>query len=235
LLPSLLVARRTNEKLSNAVIELFEIANIYLPQDGKLPDQRRMLAITSGGRFAQLKGIVELLVETLAPGARITTTENRAQLLAPGRACQLMLGDRVLGYLGEVSPWGLEQFALRGSTTVAELDLGALVEAAVLVRRVEKLSPYPPVGRDLNLVVDEQVRWADIQAIVLAASGELLESIAFQETYRDADKLGAGKKSLLFSIQLRSAEETLTNERADAIREQIVDKVTQQLGGQLRA
>lgn len=240
LVPSLLTSRRTNEKLSNPTIELFEIANVYLPQQGELPDQRRMLALTSGQTFAELKGTVELLVETIAPGNAITAQANDAQLFAAGRGCELrlgdrVLGDRVLGYLGEASQWGLEQFELRGSTTVAEIDLGVLIDAAVPIRYVTKLSPYPPVGRDLNLVVDEKVSWAEIEKIVRAESSDLLENISFQETYRDADRLGAGKKSLLFSIQLRSAEGTLTNERADGVREQIVAKVGKQLGGELRA
>ena len=235
LVPSLLTSRRTNEKLSNTVIELFEIANVYLPQTGDLPDQRRMLAITSGGSFAELKGIVELLINTIAPGSALAVSPTAAPLFAEGRGSELKLGDRVLGYLGEVGKQGLEQFELRGSTTVAELDLDVLVEAAVLIRRVEKLSPYPPVGRDLNLVVDEKVTWADVETIVHAEGGELLESILYQETYRDPDKLGAGKKSLLFSIQLRSAEGTLTNEQADGVREKIVAQVGSKLGGQLRA
>ena len=159
LLPSLLASRRTNEKLSNAVIELFEIANVYLPRTGELPDQRRMLALTSGGSFADLKGVVELLVATIAPGQKMETSESDAPLFEPSRGGQLMLGDRLLGFLGEVSPWGREQFELRNSTSVAELDLGVLVEVAVPIRCVKKLSPYPPVGRDLNLVVDEKVAW----------------------------------------------------------------------------
>ena len=235
LVPSLLISRRTNEKLANTVIELFEIANVYLPQSGSLPDQRRMLTITSGGSFTELKGVLQLLVETIAPGSYIEATVNDAKLFADNQGSQLQLGDRVLGYLGAVSDWGLQQFELRGSTTVAEIDLGVLVDAAVPIRRVEKLSPYPPVGRDLNLVVDESVAWSAIEKIVLAESDDLLEDISFQETYRDADKLGAGKKSLLFSIQLRSTQGTLTNEQADSVREKIVAEVGKQLGGELRA
>jgi len=235
LLPSLLISRRTNEKLSNTVIELFEIANVYLPQQGKLPGQRRMFAMTSGGSFTELKGIVQLVIDTLSPGQQLESHAYDAPLFTAGRGCQLKLGGHVLGFLGEVSKWGLGQFELRGSTSVAELDLGILIDAAVSIRQVSRLSAYPPVGRDLNLVVAEKVRWADVEQIVLAQSGKLLESIAFQETYRDADKLGAGKKSLLFNIQLRSSEGTLTNERADAVREQIVTEVRQQLGGELRA
>ena len=235
LVPSLLAARRTNETLSNQIIELFEIAEVYLPQKGDLPDQRRMLSLSSGGSFLELKGVLESLVAAIAPGAELTTVEYSAQLFATGRGAELRLAGKTLGYLGEVSAWGLKQLELRGESTIAEIDLGVLIDAAVAIPQAEPLSPYPPVGRDLNVVVDEKVRWAEVEQLVRAGSGSLLESIAFQEEYRDADRLGEGKKSLLFSIQLRSAEQTLTNERADQVRDEIVAALGKQLGGQLRA
>ena len=93
---------------------------------------------------------------------------------------------------------------------------------------------FPPISRDLNIVVDESVRWAEVEHTVRESGGELLESVAFQETWRDAKKLDVGKKSLLFSFQLRSNDATLTNERADAIRDKIVSALAEQVGGTLR-
>jgi phenylalanyl-tRNA synthetase beta chain len=97
------------------------------------------------------------------------------------------------------------------------------------------VSPYPPVGRDVNIVVNESIRWAEVERLVRTAGGELVESIQYQETYRDPQRLGAGKKSLLFTLQLRSAAATLTNEEADGVRERIVAILAQQVGGELRA
>ena len=88
---------------------------------------------------------------------------------------------------------------------MAELDLDVLVAAAELVPTARPLSPYPPVGRDVNIVVAESVRWAEVEHLVREPGGELLEAVEYQETYRDPQRLGAGKKSLLFSLQLRSA------------------------------
>lgn len=235
LAPSLLAARRTNETLFNPVVELFEIANVYLPRPGQLPDERRMLGVISCRDFAHVKGTVETLVAAVAPECRIETVAYDDPLFESGRGCALQLDGNVLGYLGEVSHEGHARFELRGKSTLAELDLGVLIEAAVLIRRATPLSHYPPVGRDLNLVVDEPVRWAEVERIVRDCGGELVESIAYQETYRHAERLGAGKKSLLFSIQLRSAEGTLTNEQADAVRDKIVAAAGQQLGAELRA
>ena len=61
LVPSLLGVRRTNESVSNPVIELFEIAKIYLPSPG-LPEEWWMLGITSGRPYAEVKGVVEAIV-----------------------------------------------------------------------------------------------------------------------------------------------------------------------------
>ena len=235
LLPSLLAARRVNETLSNSVIELFEIAEVYLPQPSGIPDQRRMLGLSSGGSFLDLKGAIETLVAAITPVAKLTAVPYESSLFTFGRGAELKLAETTLGYLGEVSQSARDQFELRGTSTAAELDLSVLIDAAVLVRRAEELSLFPPVGRDLNIVVDEQVSWADVERIVLTGCGELLDSHEFQEEFRSKEKLGQGKKSLLFSIQLRSAKGTLTNEEADEIRDKLVAELGKQLGGQLRA
>jgi phenylalanyl-tRNA synthetase beta chain len=235
LLPSLLASRRTNETLFNSTIELFEIASVYLPQKAGLPDQRRMLAITSGGGYLELKGVLETLAAAIAPGAELAAAPYDSPFLVAGQGAELALAGKLLGYLGVASQKAREQFELRGETAVAEIDLGVLVDAAVLVRRAKDFSPYPPVSRDLNIVVDEKTEWTNVDRIVRAGCGDLLEALSFQEEYRSADKLGPGKKSLLFSIQLRSATGTLTNEEADQVRDKVVAALGKEVNGQLRA
>ena len=77
--------------------------------------------------------------------------------------------------------------------------------------RYAPLPPYPAVTRDLNFVVEEAVRWADVAATVRQHGGPDLESLEYRQTYRDPERLGAGKKSLLLTIALRSKEGTLTS------------------------
>jgi phenylalanyl-tRNA synthetase beta chain len=134
-----------------------------------------------------------------------------------------------------LSPEGRALFELRGSTTVAEIDVDMLIAAAELVPQAKALSPYPPIGRDLNIVFDEAVRWAEVERIVRAEGGETLESLEYQDTYRNPERIGGGKKSVVFSFALRSASGTLTSEEADAVRDRIVAALTRQLGGTLRS
>jgi phenylalanyl-tRNA synthetase beta chain len=235
LVPSLLAARRHNEKVANPGAELFEMANAYLPVPGALPQQMRLLAIVSGGGFLELKGVVEALVARLAPNQQLEVGESTFPLFDDIRQGRLRLGDHTLGYLGELSPAGRQLFEMRWPTTAAEIDLDVLMAAATLVPTAQPLSPYPPVGRDLNIVVREAVHWAEVEALVRESGGGMVEAIAYKETYRHPEKVGAGNKSLMFSLQLRSAAGTLTNEEADAVRDRIVNVLASQFGAALRA
>jgi phenylalanyl-tRNA synthetase beta chain len=226
--PSLLEARRVNESLANPVIELFETARVYLPQGGDLPREQWTLAVTSGGDYYQAKGVVEAILAALNPALTLEIGNSRESLLDPVKSCELAVDGRRLGVMGEVGPQGLERFGLRAPTTIAELDLDLLAEVARLVPTYAEQSPYPAIERDLNVIVDESVRWGQLAATVQASAGDQLESVRYRETYRDPQKDGAGKKRLLFSITLRSGQRTLTNEEADQIRAQVVEACRRQ-------
>jgi phenylalanyl-tRNA synthetase beta chain len=211
-----------NESVANETIELFESARIYLSSPQGLPREQRTLSVTSGGDFHGLKGIVESLLDTLHVSSTLVVAPATLPLLEAERQGRLELDGCLLGYLGEVSAHGLKQCGLRTPATVLELDLSVLERAANLVPQQQPLSDFPAIARDLNLIVDETVRWADLAATIRVAAGPLLESLQFQEVYRDHKKDGADKKRLLFSITLRSAERTLTNEEADLARDAVV-------------
>ncbi len=223
LTPSLLEARRVNESLANATIELFETARVYLPQNDGLPREQWTLGLTSGGDYFRLKGVIEAMVAALNPTARLEIADTKQSLLDPVKSCKLAVSGRPLGVMGEIDPAGLKNLGLRALTTIAELDLGVLCDIAELIPMHSVQSPYPAIDRDLNLIVDESVRWAALSATVERSAGEDLESVSYQETYRDPKKDGPGKKRMLFSITLRSSERTMTNEEADQIRQQVVD------------
>jgi phenylalanyl-tRNA synthetase beta chain len=242
LIPSLLSVRQVNEALSNPVIELFEIAKIYLPSDkpGQLPTEETMIGLVSGSDYFAVKAAIEALVSLVNPQAELTVARAGQPLLDAPRSSVLSLkcgtaSEQVLAYLGEVSASGRKQFDLRGPATIAEIRLSVLLGIAELIPQAKGLSPFPAVTRDLNLVVDEATQWADVARTVRESSGPHAEHLELQDVYRDAQRLGAGKKSLLLTLTLRSSEGTLTREEADAIREQIVAACAARHGAQLRA
>ena len=235
LIPSLLAARRTNEALSNPEIELFEIAKIYLPRQDSLPDEELMLGIASGRDLAFVKGVIEAIAGTLKCKHPLESANVAIHLFDPNQSCQFQLGGKILGCVGKLLPEGQKQFDLRGPTTVAELKIAPLVEAANLMPSFSPLPAYPAVTRDINLVVDELIRWADVAATVRANGGQCLEELQYRDTYRDPQRLGQGKKSLLMTISLRLEDGTLTSQQADEIRDKIVSACQAKHGAELRA
>jgi phenylalanyl-tRNA synthetase beta chain len=233
LIPSLLDTRRFNESVGNPEIELFETARIYLPQPQGLPREQHTLGATSGNDFLTLKGLVESLLGVLHVTPPLSVSPAAVPLLDPERQCRLSLGEHLLGYLGEVTAAACKLLGLRGPTSVLEIDLQLLAELARLIPRYEPLSDYPSISRDLNLIVDEEVSWTQLETTIRLAAGALLETLSFQEIYRDPSKDGTNKKRLLFSVALRSADRTLTNEQADQIREAVVDACHREHGAVL--
>jgi phenylalanyl-tRNA synthetase beta chain len=234
LVPSLLEARRINESLSNPVIELFEAARVYLPTNG-LPREQPTLAAVSGQGFLHLKGVVESLLESLHSKASLEVADFSHELLEAGQACELKLGGQRLGFLGELSAAGTKTFGLREQAAVVEIDVSVLAARAKLVSKYQPQSPYPTIARDLNLVMPEAVRWADLAVTVQSAAGATLERLEYLDTYRDAKKDGPNTKRLHFSFTLRAADRTLTGPEADAIRDAIVAACQSKHGAKLLA
>jgi phenylalanyl-tRNA synthetase beta chain len=235
LVPSLLESRRINESLSNPTIELFETARVYFPTGGDLPREQLNLAAVSGRGFLHVKGVVESLLEALHIEEPIELTDYNDELLKRGRASELKLGGQRLGFVGEVSADGLKTFSLRSPATVLEIDLSRVSSAARLVTKYAVQSPYPTIARDLNLIVAESVRWADLAATVRKSAGNVLERLEYLDIYRDLQKDGPGTKRLHFSFTLRAADRTLTGPEADAIRDAIVAACRQQHAAKLLA
>lgn len=222
LVPSLLEVRRVNESLSNPTVELFEIASVYLPAKEGLPRELQMAGICSSGDFYRVKGILESLVESVSSGERLRFVPLDHPLLDATKACEVFLGETRWGVIGELASETAKAQGIRGTVTVAEVQVDSLLASANLIPRAHKNSDFPAISRDLNLIVDEAVRWADLEATVRSASGPHLELVKYQETYRDAKRDGEGKKRLLLTVTLRPAEKTLTSEEADQVRDTVV-------------
>lgn len=222
LIPSLLEVRRVNESLSNPVIELFEMARVYLPSEAGLPQEIQMATICSAGDFYRVKGVLESLVESVNATVSLRLVPYDHPLLDATKACEVYLGETRWGVIGELDAEKAKGFGLRGTVTVAEVRIDGLLATANLVPRMQKTSDFPAMTRDLNLIVDEAIRWADLESTVRGACGPTLEEVRYRETYRDAKRDGEGKKRLLFTLTLRPQEKTLTSEEADQIRDTVL-------------
>ena len=235
LIPSLLEARRVNEHRSNVEAHLFEIAKVYLAKGDGLPSEELKIAVVGSLDFYGMKGLVETIIRELNSDAALAVDDFSHPLLDVTRCCGLRLNGKRLGWLGEVSRQGKNDFNLRKDVAVVEIDLKTLIDVAVLIPQQKKVSEFPAISRDFNFVVSEQTRWEHLESTVRQSGGALVESVRYVETFRDAKKDGAGKKRILLSVTLRSPAETLTGTLADEICGNIVKQCERDLQAALVA
>jgi phenylalanyl-tRNA synthetase beta chain len=150
----------------------------------------------------------------------------------PGRCAELLVGDRVVGYAGELHPRVCAALELPARTSVMELDVDALPAAAVPVG--PRISTFPPVLIDLALVVGQDVPAAEVEAALRDGAGALLESLRLFDVYT-GPPVPEGQRSLAYALTLRARDRTLTGEEATAVRDAAVAAAARRTGAELRA
>jgi phenylalanyl-tRNA synthetase beta chain len=244
LLPGLLDTAAYNLSRGRTSLALFESAHVYrasgslstngaLPQRGTTPsmEHHHIAALISGG-FARLKGILEGVLDTVA--AQWWVEPDERPFLHPGRTATVLSGDeRKTGWIGELHPLVARAWDLEGAVAAFEIDFDLLAEAVPDTRRFEPLSPYPLVGQDIAVVVDDDVLAADVRAAVREGGGDLLERVTLFDVYR-GEQLGEGKKSLALRLEFRAPDRTLTDDEV-AERRAAIERELEELGGRLRA
>ncbi len=152
----------------------------------------------------------------------------------PGRCAELLVGDQVVGYAGELHPSVVKAFELPARTAAVELDLDLLVSLSTGAGSLELVSGHPVAKEDIALVVDESVPVAELQAVVAAGAGELLESVRLFDIYRGVP-VPEGKKSVAFALRFRAPDRTLTDADVATAREAAVAAAAEEFGAELRA
>jgi phenylalanyl-tRNA synthetase beta chain len=231
-IPGLLAARRLNQARRNEDVRLFELAHVYLPRGkGELPDERRMLGLVADVDFRTMKGVVEAVLARFGLADDVKTDETKMDFLA--EAVALSLGGERLGYLGVVSEKTVERYDLKGQVAAAEIDFGRVMREAKPATTLTELPRFPEIDRDLAVVVDETVRWADIRKVIDAAHVGILERVTFLSEFR-GKQIPPGKKSIAFSMVFRSPDRTLTREEADGARDTVLKALEKELRAELR-
>jgi phenylalanyl-tRNA synthetase beta chain len=235
LVPSLLAVRRHNESHGNLDVDLFEIANVYLPRPGQpLPDEPTRLTLLSGRDFFGMKGIVEAILARFHVEKGLTVRPGPSPWFAPGRSAELLLDGSMFGRIGEVDRAKLDALDVRGSCSAAELTLGVLVEKADLVPMHRALPPLPAVARDLSLVVPRALPWAELAGVVGRAGGSTLEAIVYLDTFRGGN-IPDDRHSLHFGLRFRHPERTLTGDEVERAVQSIVEACSSRFEATLRA
>ncbi|CAN5593902.1 phenylalanine--tRNA ligase subunit beta [soil metagenome] len=165
------------------------------------------------GQVAVARGLTDALAAVnqvaIAVGATVDIQTGSHGSLHPGRTAELFVGERSIGFAGELLPALALELDLPRQTVVFEADLGLLIELAPREIVPTTISAFPAATQDLSLVVDITIPAGDVLAAVIEGAGELLENAHLVDDYRGSG-VPEGSRSLTFALRFRAADRTLT-------------------------
>jgi phenylalanyl-tRNA synthetase beta chain len=239
---------RTRQRLA-----IFEIGPVFFSSEsGELPDEMQRLSILLAGPrglpswqgsdqnpmdFFDLKGMLDDILDSLhVPDIHYETGTHPS--FHPGKCARLLSNEQQLGVIGEIHPKVWERYdwpvAFSGiPLLVADLDLDALLALVPERHDSQPVPEFPPVLEDLALVVDEGIPAGKVADVIQQTGGKIVAAVQLFDVYR-GDKVGAGKKSLAYSITYQASGKTLSDKDVAGIRTRILRRLEQELGVTLR-
>ena len=190
---------------------------------------------TGAGHFFTLKGYVELLLKRLGVNLyNLDCSPAPADLFSEGLMYTVPASGKTLVMLGTVSQARLRQLDIKQPVFAAEINWSLLVKHYLKDKvQYRELPQYPEVRRDLALLLDENVSFADIRKAALAAEKKLLRKVVLFDVYR-GDKIPAGKKQYAVSLTFQDYEKTLTDKYVEQMVSRILGALSHQFGAVLR-
>ncbi|CAC8320394.1 TPA: phenylalanine--tRNA ligase subunit beta [Staphylococcus aureus] len=232
LLPHLIEAASYNVARKNKDVKLFEIGNVFFANgEGELPDQVEYLSGFLTGDyvvnqwqgkketvdFYLAKGVVDRVAEKL----NLEFSYRRADIdgLHPGRTAEILLENKVVGFIGELHPTLAADNDLK-RTYVFELNFDALMAVSVGYINYQPIPRFPGMSRDIALEVNQNIPAADLLSTIHAHGGNILKDTLVFDVYQ-GEHLEKGKKSIAIRLNYLDTEETLTDERVSKVQAEI--------------
>ena len=245
IIPSVCEVLARNSNYRNPECSVFELGNEYIPVEGEvLPIEPKRLGIgvyntTGNFDFFSLKGIIENVLDRV--GAKKVTFERADKdcgydefyAFHPGRCAVVKVSGVTVGIFGELHPRTLENYGLSTRAYVGKLDIPELMENSDPQKIYKPLPKFPATTRDISVVCDDLLPVAELEKAITKAVGAILEKVTLFDVYK-GEQIEQGKKSVSYSISMRSHEGTLTDEQADKAMEKAVKELAA-IGAERRA
>lgn len=225
-------------------LRLFEFGKEYRVYESGYQEVAKLMLVLTGSRYRESWN---------TPREAVSFVDARTALEAVFRACGLKgwkagataypffgegmewsRGREVIARAGRVSSSIQDEFDIKGDVWVVDIEWDVLMKSLpsseVVYRSPER---YPAVRRDLSLLLDRRVTFADVEAAALAADKKLLREVNLFDVY-EGKNLESGKKSYALSFILQDATRTMTDQQVDGVMENIRKTLESKLGATLR-
>ncbi len=236
-LPSMLEILSRNYAYHNKAAKLYEIAKVYLPQEGQvLPQEPKRLVLGAYGpkeSFFTMKGQLEALLKVLRLHNASYCAVSDNPSYHPGRCAAVTIDGVALGHLGQIHPLVAKNYGMDCEVYCMELNFTKLLQLRQPEATYVPLPKYPGVSRDIAIICDEQLTVAEAENAIVSAGGKLLRSVKLFDIYRGAG-VPEGKKSLAFSLELRADDRTLTDADSEGVMNKVIAALADQCGASMR-
>ena len=189
--------------------------------------------LTGVGHFFALKGYVEMLLRRFGIDLYNLEYESApSDIFAEG--VEYRMGAKVIARMGAIAAPILKGFGIKVPVFAAEIDWREVLKVYSRQKvRYSELPRFPEVHRDLALLLDQSVSFADVRKCVLATDKKLIRSVTLFDVY-EGDKIPAGKKQYAVSITIQDPDKTLTDQAVEALVKKVLGSLSHKLGAELR-
>tara|TARA_B110000093_G_scaffold178086_2_gene216130 strand:- start:149 stop:1627 length:1479 start_codon:yes stop_codon:yes gene_type:complete len=228
----------------NSSIKIFESGKTYHKYETGYTEQKHLTLFVSGKRtkdswitasnpsdFFYLKGVVSTVFAKLGI-TKVKTSPTKNDVFSEG--ITVSLGKIKLVDIGVVKKSILKEFGIKQEVLFADFNFDNLLKVAGRKNfNVKELAKYPEVKRDLALLLDDKVTFAEIFAIANQTEKSLLKSVDLFDVYQ-GDKLPKDKKSYAVSFVLQDENKTLNDKQIDKVMQKMQQSLEKNLGAALR-
>lgn len=240
IIPDILTTLSNNFNRRVREAGVFELSNVYLAHKlppEELPKEKKLLTIGMYGNvdFYNIKGIIEALL------IRLGINENNYEFTKKddnltfhsGRTAGIVIEGTEAGIVGEIHPEVTKNFEIEERVYVAVIDVELLIANSNISYKYIPLTKFPPVDRDIAIVVSDDVTAKTLEDLIRNCSEGLLEEVVLFDIYK-GKQVADGYKSMAYSLRFRSFDRTLTDEEVNLIMNNIIEQLKDKVGAVLR-
>ncbi|MCI7332620.1 MAG: phenylalanine--tRNA ligase subunit beta [Mollicutes bacterium] len=242
LVPGMLEAISKNLRYFDS-FKMFEMAQVFIKgeyhessEDETLPIHKKLLTGSIVGSnpkeiFYELKGVIENISRYTHMKELNFTTECEKPSWADINAyLAIKLDNEIVGYMGLLSVKTMNDAKIkRTNVAIFELDSDMFIPLESRTNKFKHIPVLPSVEKDLSLIVDENITWADMTKYIRSKASD----IKFIEEYR-GNQIPKGKKSIMLRVTFDSGDTTLTSEEINTKLDAIIRTLNKMCGAVLR-
>ena len=239
------IAYNINRKQKD--LRLFETGKTYFKAGNKYVEEQHLSLWITGDQYSEhwndksraydvyyLKAVVEQILAAVGVGLRNRLTMKEETSAGLDETISWYNGKKLVAVAGKVNRQVLKSADVSQSVWFADLRMDTLL---TLVDGTDREIPGPPkfpeVRRDLSMLLDKTVRYAELETLAYATESKLLRKVNLFDVY-EGDKIESGKKSYALSFTLRDEEATLQDKQIDAVMDKLMKQFETKLGAVIR-